>query len=263
MGHLFEIDNIKTEKDNAMRKFRRIKNIANLFRLVEIFLVLMFISWVSTNHLSNLLKGIGEHLYNFSVFVAKPKFVFLVGNAIILTLFAKSGNNSSSSPSSSSISNGFSETSIHHDLYDEFIKNGSRNGAVSKSEVKEEEIVFQDKETVIEKEYDDVLVRKPVITTTSGDVDLMDSNNRSYRRSKSENSKNHGVHEKQSLRRLRRSETEKYRNVEKKEVSSCEDVDMMSNDELRKKVEDFIAKQMRFHREESMTIVLPKTKNEY
>ncbi|KAI3969905.1 hypothetical protein MKX01_038373 [Papaver californicum] len=262
MDHLFEIDNIKTEKHNAMRKFRRIKNIANLCRLVEIFLVLMFISWVSTNHLSNLLKGTGEHLYNFSVFIAKPKFVFLVGNVIILTLFAKSGkNSSSSSPSSSSISNGFSETS-HHDLYDEFIKNSNRNGAVSKTEViKEEEIVFQDKETVIEKEYDDILVRNPVITTTTGDVDLVDSNNRSYRRSKSENSKIHGVHEKQSLRKLRRSETQKYRNVENKKVSSCEDVEMMSNDELRKKVEDFIAKQMRFHREESMTIVLSKSKN--
>ncbi|XP_026420824.1 uncharacterized protein LOC113316883 [Papaver somniferum] len=262
MDHLFEIDNTKTEKINAMRKFKRIKNIANLFRLVEIFLVFMFISWVSTNHLSNLLKCFGEHLHNLSVFVAKPKFVFIVGNAIILTLFAKSGNNSYSSSSSSSFSNGFSET-IHHDLYDDFIKNSNRNRAGSKTEVKEEEIVFQDKETVIEEEFNDVLVSKPVSTAINGDVDLMDSNNRGYRRSKSENLKNHGVYEKQSLPKVGRSETEKYRNVEKKKVSRCEDVEMMSNDELRKKVEDFIAKQMRFHREESTTIVLPKTKNGY
>ncbi|OVA06213.1 protein of unknown function DUF4408 [Macleaya cordata] len=243
---LFEIDNVKAEKANAMRRYRRLRKIANLFRFFEICLVLMFLSWFSTQ-LPTALRISGDYFQNLSVFIVSPKFVFLVGNAIILTLFAKSGK----FPGQNSTSSGSGT-----DLYDEFIKNSEssqRIGTdVSLSLSTPEEVVFHDKQTVYE-ESSVMNTHTPDIATVTAATDK-----KIYRRTQSENL-NHAISEKPTVRELRRSETEKCRKVENprkksEKVSGFEEE--MSNDEFRRKIEEFIAKQMRFHREESMAIVL-------
>ncbi|KAL5708691.1 hypothetical protein ACHQM5_019457 [Ranunculus cassubicifolius] len=108
----FFTDNVKAEKSIAMKKYQRFRKIADALRYVfEICVVLMLFAWISTRLPSTLC----DIFRDFSSLFVSPRFMFVVGNAIILTLFAKSGQFSGENSGTGN----FSGT----ELYDEFVKN--------------------------------------------------------------------------------------------------------------------------------------------
>ncbi|KAH6811899.1 hypothetical protein C2S51_025661 [Perilla frutescens var. frutescens] len=86
----FNLGDIKAEKANAISRYRRIQRITTLFRAVELFVFLIVVSKFSTQ-LSSPLKLSEEYFRGISVALISPRFVFLLGNAIVLVLFLKSG----------------------------------------------------------------------------------------------------------------------------------------------------------------------------
>ncbi|XP_010263601.1 PREDICTED: uncharacterized protein LOC104601818 [Nelumbo nucifera] len=239
----FDFDNIKAEKANAMLRYRRIRKIANLFRFLEACLALIIVSWFSAR-LPVAIKTSGEYFQKLCVVLVSPLFVFLLGNAIIITLFIKSDQFSGQTATASNSS---------HDIYDEFVKNSENRQKIrpESPEPSPEVIVYEDKETVSE---------GSTAARTYQDVQMI-SSTKTYRRIQSEKF-THESREKLH-RELRRSETEKCQKVnspdpdEKGEVTSY--AEPMSNEdaeEFRRKIEAFIAKQQKFQREESMAIIL-------
>lgn len=102
---------LKTEKSNKIMKHRQLRKIANLLRYVEMCVVLVLISRASFQHLPVALKISSEY---FSGFMVSPRFVFLIGNVIIIALFAQSGQFSG-------------KTTPEPDFYLEFLQNSTVN----------------------------------------------------------------------------------------------------------------------------------------
>ena len=107
----FNTTNIRIEKAKAIKKHRKIQKIASLFRLIEIGAVLALISRFSIE-LPVAVRNSSEYFKDLTVILVSPRFVFVLGNMIIITLFAKSGQFSGHH------SNGKNPSS---DLYDEFV----------------------------------------------------------------------------------------------------------------------------------------------
>lgn len=76
--------NLKVEKANAMLRYRRLRNLGTLLRFMELLVLLIMIFRFSVQ-LS------GDYFRGLTVVLFSPGFVFVVGNAIIITLFLKSG----------------------------------------------------------------------------------------------------------------------------------------------------------------------------
>ncbi|XP_057783110.1 uncharacterized protein LOC131000976 [Salvia miltiorrhiza] len=91
--------NIKMVKANAISRYRRVET---LFRVVELLVVAIVVSRFST-------KLSGEYFRKISVALISPRSVFLVGNAIVLVLFFKSGRFSG------------------NDFYDEYVEKCRKN----------------------------------------------------------------------------------------------------------------------------------------
>ncbi|KAL1558021.1 hypothetical protein AAHA92_08538 [Salvia divinorum] len=115
-----KLDNIKMEKSNAISMYRRVEQITTLFRAVELLVVAVVVSRLSTALPLNLSV---EYFREVLAALISPRFVFLVGNAIVLVLFFKSG--------------GFSAKDGEGiaDIYDEYVEKCRRN---------EEKKVFDD-----------------------------------------------------------------------------------------------------------------------
>ncbi|KAJ9704755.1 hypothetical protein PVL29_003009 [Vitis rotundifolia] len=213
----FEIDSIKVEKANAILRYRQLRKITNLFRVIEVCLVLILVSKFSLQ-LPFAIKVSGEYFRDLSVTLISPRFVFVVGNAIIIILFAKSGQFSGQNQAGK-----YDETHLYNEI-------------VEKSEKGRMEISTSTEETVV-----------MVDTYTTHEAKV-------YRRTQSENPIKDNSDK--TCRELRRSVTEKCM----KSTDSCEknySEDDMSNEEFRRAVEAFIARQQRFRREEeSMAVVL-------
>lgn len=230
-----------------VRFFRRLRSVAKLFRFVELFVALTFLSWLSSR-LPFAVRISGEYCRRFSVVILSPISIFLLGNAIVLTLLAKSGL--FSSKTSSSIDNAVAE------FCDE-LRSENHDDIDTVSDL-DEEIVFQDKEIICEEntktvnskavddEYDDQMLV------------LSEIKKANYRRSQSENLRRESVEEEEkSERNLRRSETD----ICPKELAGGDEFDLfpdddMSNEEFQRTIEAFIAKQIRFHRQERLAVVL-------
>ncbi|KAF6144233.1 hypothetical protein GIB67_004906 [Kingdonia uniflora] len=218
-------DNIKAEKSKAMIKYNRLRKIRNLFRLIELLLALVLLTWVTTQ-LPFAIKAFKQLL----LVLISPKFVFLIGNAIVVTLFAKSRNFSNQNPPSGT------------QIYEEFVKNSEKYHVLQ-----EEEVLFEDKQTVCEEK-----------TTT---VKSFDVGRKTFRRTQSEKVKANNNNVCERLRKeLRRSETDVCANAEVLSEKSREREggrgQEMSNEEFQKAIDEFIARQMRFRREETMAVVL-------
>ncbi|KVI01997.1 protein of unknown function DUF4408 [Cynara cardunculus var. scolymus] len=80
---------VKMEKANAIFKYRRLHKITTLFRFMEVFAFLVMISRFSYQ-LPFAVKVSGDYFRGFTFTVLSPKFVFVIGNVIILILFLKS-----------------------------------------------------------------------------------------------------------------------------------------------------------------------------
>ncbi|PIA52743.1 hypothetical protein AQUCO_01000543v1 [Aquilegia coerulea] len=245
----FSFDNVKREKANAMMRYRRVRKLANLFRLFEVVLALILVSWFTTQ-LPFIVEIFGNYFKKLCVVIISPRFVFVIGNAIIITLFLKSDQFSSKSSSNSS--------NEEVNLYEEFVKKNNENRQKICMEVSsfssspKEEIVFEDKETVCEVSSVPVPVPRDSPLRTPRTNKLRDAQRKSYRRTQSENIKRDEVLQKPE-KKLRRSETEKYRTFGgKSSVGEKE----LSNEEFQRTIEAFIAKQAMFRWEESMAVVL-------
>ncbi|XP_022741799.1 uncharacterized protein LOC111293270 [Durio zibethinus] len=236
----FDFDNVKAEKVKAMRKYNRLRSLAEVFRFLELLLALLFLAW-TFERVPLAVKISGEFFLKLGSVIASPLFVFFVCNVIIVTLIAKSGI-------FSAINNADSK------LYEEMIKN-AENRSKSGSQ---EEIVYQDKEIISEvntctsncEEMEPESESESESESNSGaEVD----NPRVYRRSKSEKlviKKSEEVKKK-----LQRSETQNCQKIENIDEKLFPE-DELSNEEFQRTIEDFIAKQLRFRRAESLSIVL-------
>ncbi|KAK9164202.1 hypothetical protein Syun_005104 [Stephania yunnanensis] len=144
-----------------MKRYNRLRKIANVFRMFEVSLAFVFFLWFSAR-VPIAFRASGKYLKFLGDVVVSPRFVFLVGNAIILTLFVKSGQFSDHNSSVSGSSGG--------SLFDEFVtKNENRqktrpeNPSPVPATEEESDVVFQDKQTICEEASAADLPRDAVI----------------------------------------------------------------------------------------------------
>jgi len=203
---------LQTNKTTKPRKHHRyLRKIVKVLRYAEMCVVLVLVSRLSIN-LPFTLKNSTDYFRNF---MGSPRFVFFLGNVIIITLFAQSGH----------FSNHTSEKpSPEPDLYLEFLQH---------STITQNLILHNNNRKAKGKKID------PAMTESSLEMVQKD-----YRRCQSEIVKRVVENEKPT-RVLQRCETEKV--VDKKNLYP---EDGMSNDEFRRKIEAFIARQQRLRTEE-------------
>ncbi|KAL6346478.1 hypothetical protein AAG906_033274 [Vitis piasezkii] len=245
----FDFDSVKAEKANAMLKYRRLRNVTKLFRFAELFLVLILFFWIFT-HLPFAIQISGEYFRKISTVIASHLFVFLFCNAIIVILLFKSSQ--------------FSDRNlpVHNaetDIYEEFVKKSENNRPNSRSEdlslsQEPEVVVYEDKQMICAANTLRPTCEKVVPTVTDS---KRDSYVKVYRRSQSE--KLNRDRSEKSRRILQRSDTEKCQQI----VISGDDPaktwypeDELSNEDFQRTIEAFIARELRFRRQESLAIVL-------
>lgn len=259
----FDFDSLKSEKATAILRHNHFRSIAKLFRILEIFLGLVFFSWTSTR-LPFAVKISGEYFRQFISIIISPLFIFLVCNLIVLILLFKAGNIFSGAHYTS-----LSASETATEFYEGFIKNDensiSLTNAISSSVPDSAEIGYRDKQTIFEVSSartvssgnpSDVseVAESPLIHETTSEL-------KSYRRSQSEHMdlKRDSVEQEENHGKLRRLGTEKCRKVANPGEVPEETVyvfDQLSNEEFQKTIEAFIAKQIKFHQEEKLAIVL-------
>lgn len=246
----FELDSVKAEKAKAMLKYRRLRNVAKLFRFAELFLALLLFFWIFTQ-LPLVIQISGEYFRKISTVMASHRFVFFFCNAIIVTLLFKSSK--------------FSDRSlaVHNaetDIYENFAKESENNSPKFPSEdpplSKEPEVVkYEDKQMICATNTISLTPTCEEVVPTVADSKT-DSSVKLYRRSQSE--KLNRDRSKQSRGVLQRSETEKCKQIVisgENRVGTWYPEDELSNEEFQRTIEAFIAKQQRFRRQESLNIV--------
>ncbi|KAA8547395.1 hypothetical protein F0562_003741 [Nyssa sinensis] len=194
-----------------------------------------------------MLRISGEYFRRLIIVIVSPAFVFVVSNVIVITLLAKSGQLSCQKPT---------VNNVETDLYEEFIRNSENHVnfrfETSPPAPEPKEIFFQDKQIISEM---NTITSNHKSNESTTDTDTV-SESKVYR-SQSENRKTESSEK--PCGKLRRSETEKCREYvifgEIRGETSCL-VDKLSNEEFQRTIEAFIAKQMRFHQEEKIAIVL-------
>ncbi|KAK4417433.1 hypothetical protein Salat_2568900 [Sesamum alatum] len=212
--------------------------IKKLLRIMEIFLLLVLLTWASAR-LPFAVRISAEYLRQLVKIVLSPLFIFLLSNVIVLTLFFKIPGDLIFPPQST-----FQNISelAHMDFCREFMKDGGGSSPPA-----EEIVTFQDKQTVLEvtkvkvhrRSQSSEMLRREMISTT-----LEQDNNNSCS---------------SCGKQLQRSETDRRRRVEEVVAaaeSAAEVVDELSNEEFQRAIEAFIAKQIKFHEEEKLAIVL-------
>lgn len=208
----FSFNNLQAEKANAILKHRKLRRVASFIRIIEVCTILVFISRFSMQ-LPVAVKNSSVYLRDLSLFMNSPRFVFLVGNVIIIALFAQFSTQGNNAP--------------EPDLYQEFVQNTTKN--------------HRHTETVVA-EYSKKKQRMKTGQVNNG-------LKKGYRRCETE------ILCQKHSRVLRRCETENGRKsiepapVEEVARISCPE-DGMSNEEFRRTVEAFIARQQRMRKEE-------------
>ncbi|KAL5788661.1 hypothetical protein ACOSP7_005610 [Xanthoceras sorbifolium] len=222
----FRVNNIQVEKANAITKHhRQLRKMTNLFRLIEICVILLVLSRFSSQ-LSLAVKNSGGYFKDLAGFLVSPRFVFIVGNLIVITLFAKSGQFSAQdSPGKGS----------GNDFLKEFAEKSEKTQNIHRYEIE-----YREKQSICAEK---VVSDGP---HTSSEI-------KNYQRSQSENLRRVSCNK--PCRELRRSETEKCRkSTNPGAKKSPYPEDEMSNEEFRRTVEDFIARQQKFRREEEYSV---------
>ena len=240
--------NVKAEKAIAMRRYNLFAAVSKTLRILELCVALIFLSWILTR-LPFAFRVSAEYLRKLSAFAATPLFVFALSNAIIAALLAQRSAAAAANADSSDAAAAADE------LYEEFLKN--RSAVAERAKPLQSEAAAPPHTAATEAEYED----KKVVSETSAAVDrtVRDSDRglQEYRRSQSEKWKGEEGG-KTMLRRkqLRRSETEKVREDRREDDDLLYPQDKLSSEEFQRTIEAFIAKQMRFLREESSAIVV-------
>ncbi|KAJ0248875.1 hypothetical protein HA466_0159160 [Hirschfeldia incana] len=244
-----DIDNIKAEKANALRRFQ---SIGFLFRIAEICAALLFVCWIFTS-LPFAARIAGEFLRRLSSVVSTPLFMFFLGNSIVVALLT-------TTKSTVFFSGGGAEADIYH----AYVRSGENRVDSSDGELTGETTVFDDKQmigTETDLNLNSNLTARDEHATTGPEKDITNdhppppSTTKVYKRSKTEISAKQSP-ERVTIPTLRRSETEKCRET----VVSCGEVpfpeDNLTNEEFQKTIEAFIAKQLIFRRRESLAVVI-------
>ncbi|XP_076895627.1 uncharacterized protein LOC143548306 [Bidens hawaiensis] len=236
---VFDIHDMKAEKANAMLRYHRFRKIAELFRIIELLLAVILFSWITTR-LPLVIGVASDYLRQLIPVIVSPLFIFLIGNLIVLTLVLKSGQITDT--------DNISEIDITGtDFYEE----SANNNVAAPPVIEPEEIVYQDKRITSE-------VIKPITTNEKHEIKVKlnpDFDVKVYRRSKSENLMTNEADKGYS--KLKRSETEVGRRVvENYPVTEKVVDDELSNEEFKRRIEGFIARQInKFHHEERLAIV--------
>ncbi|KAJ0076584.1 hypothetical protein Patl1_36465 [Pistacia atlantica] len=224
----FEINNVKVEKVNAILKHLHLRKLANLFRIIEICVLLVMVSRFSTQ-LPLAVKNSGKYFKDLTVVLVSPHFVFIIGNAIVVILFVQSGQ----FPAHDS-----SRKNTGSDYYEEFVEKSKKTENSHRYEV-----VYREKQSKCQKNI------VSVGTHTSSKTKIC-------RRSQTEKFKS--LNGDKSCRELRRLDTEKYKkstNSEEKVVKNSSPVDDMSNEEFQQMIEAFIARQHKFRITEEHSVI--------
>ncbi|CAI0437968.1 unnamed protein product [Linum tenue] len=220
----FNITHLKAVKAKAIRKHRKIEKITNMFRLLEILVVLTVVSSFSV-HLPIAAKISSEYFKDAALALASPRFVFVVGNLIVIVLFAKSGQLPGQ--------DGKEKRSKKSDLYEEFVEPSS---VEQRAETEHRRKQSKSTEIVVKKE-----ASSPV---SLGIV-------KSYERSQSEKLATTKSIVIKPEKELKRSVTEKL--VDKKKKGSFPE-DNMSSEEFKSTIEAFIERQKRFRIDEEVSV---------
>ncbi|KAL1812070.1 hypothetical protein ACET3Z_022135 [Daucus carota] len=230
---------IKVEKANAILRYNRLQKMTTLFRFMEVCMFLFIVSRIST-HLPLAFKVCGDCIQGLSITISSPGFLFILGNAIVVVLFFKSGQISAQ------------ETKNHSpaiEFCNEYVEGCENRININRVEQVEKQGRKQGRKQGKCEEKQAVL-------------DLCSFEDRTVERSQSEKFMTYQPQD--SCRKLRRTVTENGRKgtktYEHKTFNpKCYAEDEMSGEEFRHAVEAFIARQQRSLREEFSSIVTYET----
>ncbi|KAK4775123.1 hypothetical protein SAY86_010058 [Trapa natans] len=222
-------------KKAADKKIFHLRKIANLLRAVELVVVLFLISrfFVSVQ-LPEGVKSPGEYFKDLKLVLLSPRFVFVIGNLIVIALFAKSGQFSRHGSSSE-----------RNEFYSKFVEKSERLNHQAVQPLAEP--CFQGKKAIFQKAKVNI-VRAPARGACAVG---------SHRKTQSEKLSHWRLNEEKQVpeHELRRSETD----INCMRMLGCSETlptegpfpeDSMSKEEFRQTVEAFIARQQRFLRNE-------------
>ncbi|CAH8329399.1 unnamed protein product [Eruca vesicaria subsp. sativa] len=212
-----QLQHFKMEKPRGILNFKALRSFTSLFRLIEMILLLILISKLSFPSV----KLSTDIFKEAAAFLVSPRFVFFIGNAIVITLFAISRRyNSVHEPISKTTEAG------GNDLYHEFLHESEKK-RLEVCETKKpsgvKRVSFERSQT--QKAFEAV---HPLESTCGGKV---------MKRYESE-------------KHLRICDSDKKVHVRTKKAD-----DRMSNEQFRTKIEAFIARQKRIQKDEEHLIV--------
>ncbi|KAM3220284.1 hypothetical protein P3L10_024815 [Capsicum annuum] len=220
MEYSLKNQNIKLEKTKALLSYKRRQRMTMLFRFMEFCIFLVIMSRFSTQFpfgfklSTDYFKGVGVTLIS-------PLFAFVLGNAIVIILFLKSGQSSAKVDSTNN---------VKIDLYDEYKQKCWVNKEVYCEQIEKQSIH-------VEKAYCEQSKKQSI---------LRQKLDRSHSDSFTSLS-----HDEKPRRELVRSATVGcLKVIHTDNIKSMEDE--MSNEEFRTTVEAFIARQQRFLREQEL-----------
>ncbi|CAN4112383.1 unnamed protein product [Withania somnifera] len=222
-----KFQNVKLEKANAVLRYKKRQRVTTLFGFIELCIFFIIVSRISTQLPLNF-KLTTEYFKGLRLPLISPRLVFVLVNAIVIILFIKSGHSSAKDGS---------PTNVEIDLYEQKYSMNEENTYCEQSK----------KQSVLVEEAYYEQVKKQSILAVEKRIP----------RSHSGNSLCLSHDEKKPRKKMIRSATVgclKALNTTKRKITSYPE-DGMSNDEFRKTVEAFIARQQRFLKEQEFSDV--------
>lgn len=231
----------KPEKQTtALSSYFLFNVVLTAFRLLELGLALFFLLRVSTR-VPFAVRLSCEYSFLLLGFVARPLFVFALCNAIIVALLAKPGGSFARGPAGGG-------GGAVEELYEEIVKiSESRARPVLPPSREAEEVVYEDKAIISEVGT----AARARGSGGGGGVGLEEEAAAAAAGDEDEERRRGGLGPPEAEKRPRAA-------------GSCGGGgggggdEEMSNEEFQRAIEEFIAKQLRFRREETLAIVLPE-----
>ncbi|XP_028069070.1 uncharacterized protein LOC114271666 [Camellia sinensis] len=234
---------IQSEKAKAMIRYRRLRNVAKMWRILEFLVAFALLSWSSTR-LPIIVSLAGQCLVQLSDYLFNPHINFVIGNAIIIVIVFLSRQNKAGNNSFTGDEYGNGEA--HQRIAS--ISDGATPTPPPPTAAEMEETAYEDKQIVVSEN----VVTQMQCDAASTAIEQAKKQIQRFQRTESEKLKRdlQANHRPQ----LRRSETEiKERSVvRRRAISSYDAVDRLNSDEFRRTVESFIAEQRRFLRTQKM-----------
>lgn len=253
------VDSVKTEKANALARYKLFTNIAKFFQLIEVFVAVALISWSSTR-LPSVLKISGEYVLAFSSYLMNQHVIFLLGNVIVVVCYVLSRHTEAGSESGSS-GIYYDDGKYNHLNFQKTTADAVNVKPVS-SPVLESPITRKatEAESVIQMIPDEKAIVKTESEVTAVTA-IKQAAKQIERFQRTQSDKIKIQNSVKPRRELRRSVTEKSRKSiaatsgdEESTVTSFDAVDRLSNEEFRIAVEAFISKQQSILKQQSMAV---------